>query len=350
MPLLLRTLARFVSLSSWGTPIMVAVLVFLTSWPLMAIVEPDGSELVRPENYWWYFVVTATTVGYGDLYPVTSAGHVVGGYVIVGGIATITTVFTKMVSVLERSRRQRMQGDISVDASDHIVLLGYTSGRTERIINLLAPVGDHIVLCGGEEVVTHPMSDSAVDFVSGDLASAEVLRRAGVHRARTVLVDARDDNEAVAVAVTAAHVTSGAHLVVSLRDMDRAVQLRYISDGIRCVHWNSPRIITEELKTTGISEVYVELMTPGGEAATHVAQLPESLGPVSVERCHTELGRRYGVTLLAARTGRDVTVNPNWQTELSAGSTIYYMSPRRLTTEQITKALSGGTLFPAIPS
>ncbi len=184
MPFFLaRLLARLTMLTSWITPVAVVTFVFFTSWPLMALAEPDDSELVRPENYWWYFVVTASTVGYGDFHPETAAGRVVGGYVILGGIAALTTVFTKLASVLEKAKGQRMQGSVTVDASDHTVLLGYTPGRTERIVaELLVDNGGsddrELVLCAWDEVGNHPMPGEAVTFVRGDLTDAAVLRRA----------------------------------------------------------------------------------------------------------------------------------------------------------------------------
>src|ERR1043165_5986577 len=103
----------------------------------MALAEPTASELVHPANYWWYFVVTAATVGYGDLYPSTGAGHVVGVYVIVGGIATLTTMFTRLASALERAKGRRMKGAVTVRTTGHTVLLGYTPGRTERVVQQL---------------------------------------------------------------------------------------------------------------------------------------------------------------------------------------------------------------------
>ncbi|PRX50243.1 voltage-gated potassium channel [Prauserella shujinwangii] len=340
MPFFLsRLLARLLVLRSWATPIVVIVFVFVTSWPLMALAEPDGSALVRPENFWWYFVVTAATVGYGDYYPETGAGHVVGAYVIVGGIVTLTTVFTKMASILEQARGRRMQGAITVDASGHVVLIGYTAGRTERIVHeLLADGTSTVVLCAWDDVATHPMPEEPVEFVRGELNDPETLRRAGVHRARTVLVDARDDNEALAIAVIVDHVVESAHIVVTLRDMAQTSLIHYVDAGIRCVQWHTPRMITEELTSPGIAEVYAELMTHGG-ANTYSVPLPESLGPVLVDHCRTALGRGHGATLLAARTDSELIVNPNWRTELPAGSTLYYVSERRLTTEQITAAL-----------
>jgi Trk K+ transport system NAD-binding subunit len=334
-----RLLVRFTLLSGWATPVLVVVFVFATSWPLMALAEPAGSEIVRPANYWWYFVVTAATVGYGDLYPTTGAGHVVGAYVIVGGIATLTTVFTRLASVLERAKGRRMQGATTVSASGHTVLLGYTPGRTERIVaQLLAEDSGELVLCAWDETSTHPMPDQDVAFVRGDLTEEDVLRRAGVHHARAVLVDARDDNEALAVAVTVDHVNPGTHTVVALRDMARTSLLRYVNDSVRCVQWHTPRMISEELTSPGIAEVYTDLMTHGG-ASTYSVTLPESLGPVLVEHCQTALGRRHGATLLAARADGRLLVNPGWHTELPPGAVLYYVSPKRLTAQEITRAL-----------
>jgi Trk K+ transport system NAD-binding subunit len=334
-----RLLTRFTLLSSWTTPVVVVVFVFVTSWPLMAVAEPAGSPLVQPANYWWFFVITATTVGYGDFYPQTGMGHVVGTYVVVGGIATLTTVFTKLASVLEQAKGRRMQGAITVTASDHVVLLGYTPGRTERVVSqLLAEDSGELVLCAWDEVGPHPMPDQHVDFVRGDLTEDDVLRRAGVHRARAVLVDARDDNEALAIAVTVDHVNPGTHMVVALRDTARASLLHYVNENVRCVQWHTPRMIVEELTSPGIAEVYTELMTHGG-ASTYSVALPESAGPVLVEHCQTAFGRQHGATLLAVRAGGRLIVNPGWHTELPPGAVLYYVSPRRLTAQEITQVL-----------
>jgi voltage-gated potassium channel len=334
-----RLLARLAALGTWWTPIAVFSVVFATSWPLMALAEPPGSEIVEPANYWWYFTVTAATVGYGDFYPVSGAGHLVGAYVIVGGIATLTTVFTRLAAILERAKGRRMQGAVTVEQSDHIVLLGYTPGRTEQIVDELAAEGPcDLVLCAWDDVRAHPMPDRAVAFVRGDPTHDEVLRRAGVQRAQSVLIDVRDDNEALAVAVTADHVAEGAHIVVALRDLGRVRHLRYVNENVHCVQWHSPHMITEELRDPGITEVYADLMTHGG-AGTYSARLPESLGPVPVERCRIALGRTHGATLLAARTDAGLVVNPGWRTELPAGAVLYYVGAYRLTPEQITRAL-----------
>jgi voltage-gated potassium channel Kch len=333
-----RLLARLALLRSWFAPAAVIVFVFLTSWPLMALAEP-GSELVQPANYWWWFVVTAATVGYGDFFPESLGGHLVGVYVIVGGIVALTALFTRLAGAIETARGRRMQGAITTRATGHIVLLGYTAGRTERLVDeLLADGAGQVVLCAWPETGAHPMPGRDVEFVRGELTDDDVLRRAGVQRAATVLVDVRDDNEALAVTVAVDHVNPDTHLVVTLRDLGRAPHLGYVNGAVRCVQWHSPRMVTEEVKSPGITEVYAELMTVGG-ANTYSTALPASLGRVTFGDCQVSLGRTRGVTVLAARSGDRLLVNPGWQTELEAGTVLYYIAPGQLAPEDLATAL-----------
>lgn len=306
----------------------------------MGLAEPAGSALVQLANYWWYFVVTAATVGYGDLYPETGWGHLVGAYVIVGGIAALTTVFTKLATVLEQAKGRRMQGSNTVHARDHLVLLGYEPGRTERIVaQLLAEEEHRIVLCAPDQVGTHPIPNPEVEFVRGALTEESVLLRAGVQRAAAVLIDAHDDNEALAIAVAVDHLDSPAHVVAALRDMDRAALMHYVDRDIHCVPWHTPRMIVEELTAPGIAEVYAELMSHG-EANTYSVRIPESLGAVPIEDCQLALGRRHGATVLAVRDAEGrLVVNPSWHSKAGPGSVLYYVSPRKLSARQISEAL-----------
>ncbi|WP_061288883.1 potassium channel family protein [Herbidospora cretacea] len=333
MPIFIaRLLAR---ISTWWTPVLVLAVVFLTSWPLMTMAEP-GADITSPGNFWWWFVVTTSTVGYGDLFPKSPAGHAVGVYVIVGGIAALTTLFTRLATRIERTRGRRMHGSVTVHLSGHVVLLGYSPGRTETMVDELSADGTKVVVCAWDETRTHPMPEKDVDFVRGDLADEGTLRRAGVHKAHSVLVDARDDNEALAVALTADHVITAAHLVVALRDLSRVRHVRYVSDQVRCVQWHTPHMITEELKDPGISDLYAQLMTHGG-ADTYSVRL--TVGPVTVEHCQTALGRHHGATLLAARDGATLLVNPPWDAELARGTVLYYMGSARLSPAQLASTL-----------
>lgn len=346
MPLfLVRMIRQLTSRYAWALPLGLITFVFVTSWPLMRLAEPAGAPITDPANYWWWFLVTASTVGYGDFYPSTVGGHVVGVYVIVGGIATLTTLFAKLATTIENARGQRMRGSVSLNISNHIVILGYTPGRTEKLVHeLLADNDRPLVLCAWEEVESHPLPDQSVDFVRGDLNDEEVLSRAAIGDAHSVLIDARDDNEALVMLVTVDHMTTDdTHLVVALRDLDRAAHLKYVNPAVRCVQWHAPRMITEELQAPGITQLYTELMTYGAGGNTYSVRLPDSLERVTFGDCQTVLGRRHDATVLAVREGDDLLVSPPWQTQIAGGSVLYYISRERLRPNDIADTLRTAT-------
>lgn len=334
MPVFVLRLVRVVRARArgWRLSLAIALFVFVTGWFTMWLAEPASNEITRPENYWWWFLVTASTVGYGDYFPETAAGHVVGAYVIVGGIVVLTILFTELASYIQTARSKRMKGTVALDLSGHAVLLGYTPGRTERIIGELAADGRHdLVLCAWDDVAEHPLPERAeVRFVRGDLTAVDVLTRACVHRAATVVIDGRDDNETLTIAVAVDHVNPRVHLVAALRDMSRAEHLRYVNPGVQSVQWHLPNLITEEALDPGITQVYRELMTSAGSGNTYSARLPQNLAGRTFGQCQTHFGERFGATVLAVRQDQRLLVSPAWDTALDAGALLYYVADRRI--------------------
>jgi hypothetical protein len=74
VPILVFRLSRFVRtrLTGWRLPLAIALFVFLTSWALMALVEPADNEITRPATTGGTSSSRRPPVGYGDFFP-TSA-------------------------------------------------------------------------------------------------------------------------------------------------------------------------------------------------------------------------------------------------------------------------------------
>ncbi|HYO32401.1 MAG TPA: ion channel [Nocardioidaceae bacterium] len=319
-------------LTGWRRPLALVLFVFPTSWLAMSLVEPADNRITDPANYWWYFVVTAATVGYGDFFPVSNAGHVVGVYVIVGGIVTLTLLFTQLADYIQSIRGKRMRGTAQLDLAGHVVILGYTMGRTEKIVSELMTEGRlRIALCAGEEVGQHPLPDEAeVQFVRGDLSKLDVMTRACVSRARTALIDGRDDNETLAIAVAVDHEKPDIHMIAALRDLDRREQLRYVNPRVQCVQWHMPNLLAEEATEPGITEVYHDLMSAGGHGNTYSLKVPANFPHATFGECQVHLGRAFAATLVAVRKDDELRVSPPWDHVLDEGTVLYYVAGERL--------------------
>jgi voltage-gated potassium channel len=79
------------------------VLIFASAFVLQfESTAPDGNIKTGGEAVWWS-IVTITTVGYGDFYPVTGPGRVVGFFVMVTGIGIIGALASIFASLLVSS-------------------------------------------------------------------------------------------------------------------------------------------------------------------------------------------------------------------------------------------------------
>ncbi|MGL5047605.1 MAG: potassium channel family protein, partial [Shewanella sp.] len=82
--------------------LLVAMVTILTIASIIMLIVENGTEganIQTAEQAIWWALVTISTVGYGDYYPVSTAGHIVGGIVIVSGVSFFGVMSGYMASV-----------------------------------------------------------------------------------------------------------------------------------------------------------------------------------------------------------------------------------------------------------
>jgi voltage-gated potassium channel len=74
--------------------LLIALLVMEFGALLMLAIERDapGSTITSAQDAVWFVLVTMSTVGYGDVYPVTDPGRLVGSVIIVVGVGVFGTL------------------------------------------------------------------------------------------------------------------------------------------------------------------------------------------------------------------------------------------------------------------
>ena len=84
------------------------------------------------DSLWWWFV-SSTTVGYGDIAPITPVGRLAGVITIIIGIYCYTNFVAITADSLRGLTNQRQLGTARVEARDHIVICEYTAFADELI-------------------------------------------------------------------------------------------------------------------------------------------------------------------------------------------------------------------------
>jgi voltage-gated potassium channel len=146
---------------SIGAVLFILALTLTISASLMYMIEgeaqPDGFSSI-PAAMWWA-VETLTTVGYGDLVPITVLGKIIGGVVTVIGVAAVA-LFTSLITVsfLDqlRLRREALRHAVETSLADGVL----TAGEVEAIGNLGERLG--LPETDAAEVVGGTVRDIAV--------------------------------------------------------------------------------------------------------------------------------------------------------------------------------------------
>ena len=104
-----------------------------------ALAEPgEGATwLERFGRGAWWALVTLTTVGYGDVVPITLAGRLVGVVLILGGVVSLSLVTATVASVFIERKFRRERGLEPVKASQHILVLGWSEDAETLLDQLL---------------------------------------------------------------------------------------------------------------------------------------------------------------------------------------------------------------------
>ena len=165
----------------------------------------ETGEITEGENPFWWAIVTMTTVGYGDFAPSTPEGRIFAVLVMFAGIS-LTAMFTAVISSIFVAKRIREEKGLeNVNIKDHIILCGWNR-NADKIIDSIQYLSDgsrmDLVLINDldeEEVARLKTRYRSIrlHFVAGDYNSEQILQRANLEEADTIMIIPSDLNDTV---------------------------------------------------------------------------------------------------------------------------------------------------------
>src|SRR5579863_6551779 len=107
LQLLRRRLHKLWRSASWVTLSAVIGALYLFGFVVIEWAEPAGNPIRSLGTYTYFFIVTVSTVGYGDVVPVTTAGRLTAGVIAIGGIGAAAVALGKIFTSLGEYVRRR---------------------------------------------------------------------------------------------------------------------------------------------------------------------------------------------------------------------------------------------------
>jgi voltage-gated potassium channel len=186
---------------------------------LPLILTPLALVVVGTLGYWliekdytlfdalYMTITTLTTVGYGEVHPLTPAGRVFTMVLLLGGVFTLFYTATEIIRIVVSGEvqgllgRRRMERQLAA-LKNHIIVCGY--GRMGKAVcrEFSKQKLPFVVVDRSSETFADFDLESGL-YLVGDATDDVVLRRAGVERARALVTVAASDADNLYITLSA---------------------------------------------------------------------------------------------------------------------------------------------------
>ncbi|MEB3365960.1 potassium channel family protein [Saccharopolyspora mangrovi] len=215
----------------------------------------------------YYATVSLSTTGYGDITPVTDQARLVNVLIItpLRVLFLIVLVGTTLEVLTERSRQafkiQRWRSKVR----DHVVVIGYGTKGRSAVTALLGEGADpgRIVVVDTDRTSLESASAQGLVTVNGSGTRSDVLRVAGLPRARAIVIAPARDDTAVLVTLTARELAPKAQIVAAVREAENVHLLRQSgADSVVVSSETAGRLLGMATSTPSVVEMFEDLLSP----------------------------------------------------------------------------------------
>ena len=331
----------------WSILIAVVIAHYMISYIGFNLV--GETNLLHDGVFPYYYFTTVSTVGYGDISPVTDGGRLFFVvFVLPGGLTVFTVVLGKAVGKFSEYFRKKANGmgDFS-QIEDAIVIVGYHPQRTKKMIAEIKASANSqdttIVLMSLKDVPR----DTDWRFVKAEsLSNLDDLKRAAIEQAQQVIVYADTDDQTLTSVLAVRSLNKSAHLVCYFTDAEKADLLSNTCDAEIIVS-SSVELVARELTDPGSNTVLSDLMSARSGISTFSLNIEDHSSQLNRQSLTQYIAETFGATLISVKSGSNgnYVYDPRNNDRINVGDIIFYISEKRISSDEIDwKACQHGTV------
>ncbi len=298
-----------------------------------------GYQLV--EGWSWFdslymTVITITTVGFQEVHPVSPAGRAFTMVLALGGVFTAFYAGVEFIravvtgEVLAVLGRQRMQSRLE-KLSGHLVVCGF--GRMGRLVaEEFSAAGLPFVVVDRDPRVLEGFAMPHGIPLVGDATADDVLRRAGVERARALVTAAASDADNLFITMSARLINERLAIVARAEGEGADVKLRRAgaSRVVSPYTIGGHRVAQAVLRPNAMD--FIELATRTGHLELQIEEVAVGTGSALVGQSikASPVRSELGIIIVAVKKpGAKMAFNPAPDTALEAGDVLITLGHRQ---------------------
>lgn len=181
------------------TLIGVLVFYFLVVMLFMFLeVGAPGAHMEGLQDVLWYVMATITTVGYGDVIPVTPWGRNIGFLVLLSSLGVYGFIVGQIANFMSTLKEQKELGLNGTSFKNHVVMIGWNEFGQSVISHLIA-AGKSVAIITKDrpsiDIIREYYNTNQVYTLYSDYNNFELIEKSNIRDASIVFVNLNDDTE-----------------------------------------------------------------------------------------------------------------------------------------------------------
>jgi len=260
----------------------------------MEEVDNANSSNIRTfrDSLWWTFV-TSTTVGYGDYYPVSTAGRITGILLMFFGVSLVGVITGNMASFFVDRQLKEDRGLKSVKTKNHFIICGWKKDMSNVLKDIIEKnktflISEFVLINSNPpediELLRSDPELKGIQFISGDYIDESVLMKANIKKAKKVLVLADQynsksvqeiDSRTVMAVITIKSISKSIYSAAEILDnkFERYLHTANCDEIILTTDYNRS-LIANASTGTGISHVVSNLLDVKSPVSINTMDIP----------------------------------------------------------------------------
>lgn len=181
--------------------------------------DAPGAKIKSLQDATWYLMETLTTVGYGDMLPITYWGRVIGFIFLLSSLGVYGFIIGQISNFMSTLKEQKELGLNGTHFEGHVVMIGWNEfGKS--VISHLIGAGKQVAVVtkdrGSIDIIREYYNSNQVFTLYSDFNNFELLEKANPKKASIIFVNLNDDTEKLVYIINIKKHFDNLHYVVTL--------------------------------------------------------------------------------------------------------------------------------------
>jgi len=273
--------------------------------------------------------ITVTTVGYGEVNPLSPEGRFFAILVIFTGVGTVFYILTAITQMVVEGKLREIMGRRSLQRQirhlkDHYIICGY--GRIGALVaDMLREQNVDTVVLETSEEITRRLEERGQHYVLGSATEDEALMAAGIERAAGLVATVSSDSDNVFIVLSAKQIMPNLFVIARATELGTERKLKRAgADKVVSPYFIGARRIAQTVIRPSVAD-FVDLTFHGGDMGLQMEELELGEGAelAGLPLKDTGIRQNFNMIILAVKKADGTMLfNPEAGTIIETGDTL----------------------------